>query len=124
MDFAQPRIDACARAQKPYIAYEYGWDRTNWPTLPSFRRFLAGLASNREIAGDAFWALELRSRPIPADVTDPQEAATGESGEWWALTVPPRTTLVNTAADMRARTAVIVAHNRTMASTASARRRG
>jgi mannan endo-1,4-beta-mannosidase len=124
MDFAQPRIDACAGARKPYIAYEYGWDRTNWPTLASFRRFLATLASNREVAGDAFWALELRSRPIPADVTDPQEAATGESGEWWALTVPPRATLVNTVADMRARTAVIVAHNRTMASTAPARRRG
>ena len=124
LDFAQPRIDACARARKPYIAYEYGWDRTNWPTLPSFRRFLGTLASNREVAGDAFWALELRSRPIPADVTDPQEAATGESGEWWALTVPPRTTLVNSVADMRARTAAIVAHNRTMASSAPARRRG
>jgi mannan endo-1,4-beta-mannosidase len=124
MDFAQPRIDACARAHKPYIAYEYGWDRTNWPTLASFRRFLASLANDREVAGDAFWALELRSRPIPADITDPQEAATGESGEWWALTVPPRTTLVNSAADMRARTALIAAHNRTMASTASARPRG
>jgi hypothetical protein len=124
MDFAQPRVDACARAHKPYIAYEYGWDRTNWPTLAAFGAFLRRLAADREVAGDAFWALELPSRPIPADTTDPQEALTGESGEWWALTVPPRTTLVNSAADMRARTALIAAHNRTMASTGPARPRG
>jgi hypothetical protein len=111
MDFARPRIDACARAHKPYIAYEYGWDRTNWPTLAAFRTFLAMLLRNREVAGDAFWALELRSRPIPADVADPQQAATTESGEWWALTVPGRTTLVTTAADMDARAAAIRAHN-------------
>jgi mannan endo-1,4-beta-mannosidase len=121
-NFARPRIDACARAHKPYIAYEYGWDRTNWPTVAAFRSFLASLQRNPEIAGDAFWALELRSRPIPADITDPQLAATGESGEWWALYVPPRATLVNTAADMKVRTQVIVAHNRTMASSARAHR--
>lgn len=120
--FARPRIAACARAHKPYIAYEYGWDRTNWPTVSAFRSFLASLQRNPEIAGDAFWALELGSRPIPADLTDPQLAATAESGEWWALYVPPRATLVNSAADMKARTALIVAHNRTMASSAPARR--
>jgi mannan endo-1,4-beta-mannosidase len=120
--FAQPRIAACARAHKPYIAYEYGWDRTNWKTVGALRAFLASLQRNPEIAGDAFWALELRSRPIPADITDPQLAASGESGEWWALYSPPRATLVNTAADMKARTEVIVQHNRTMASTTRARR--
>jgi hypothetical protein len=122
--FAQPRIDACARAHKPYIAYEYGWDRTNWPTLASFRTFLATLLHDHEVAGDAFWGLELPGRPIPADVADPQLAATEESGEWWALTVPPRATLVNTAADMAARTASIKLHNAAMASKALARRRG
>jgi mannan endo-1,4-beta-mannosidase len=122
MDFARPRIDACKRAHKPYIAYEYGWDRTNWPTLGAFRSFLASLARDPEIAGDAFWALELRSRPIPADVADPQLAATEESGQWWALTVPPRATLVNTAADMKARTALIAAHNRTMSLGSGGRR--
>jgi hypothetical protein len=120
--FLRPRVDRCARAHKPYIAYEYGWDRTNWPTQTGFRGFLASLARNPAVAGDAFWALELRSRPIPADVSDPQLAATEESGQWWALTVPPRATLVNTAADMKARTAIIAAHNRTMASSALARR--
>ena len=73
------------------------------------------------MAGDAFCALELASRPIPAEVTDPQLAATGESGEWWALYSPPRATLVNTAADMRARTKLITLHNAAMASTARAR---
>jgi mannan endo-1,4-beta-mannosidase len=120
--FARPRIDACKRAHKPYIAYEYGWDRTNWRTVGALRSFLASLQHNPEIAGDAFWALELRSRPIPADVTDPQLAATVESGEWWALYVPPRATLVNTTADMKARTQVIAAHNRTMASPTRAHR--
>jgi hypothetical protein len=114
MDFAQPRIDACARAHKPYIAYEYGWDRTNWPTRASFAAFLSSLLHDPEIAGDAFWALELRSRPIPADVTDPQLAATGESGEWWALYDPGRSTLVNTAADMDARERLIRLHNLAM----------
>jgi hypothetical protein len=123
-DFAKPRIDACARAHKPYIAYEYGWDRTNWPTLASFTRFLATLQRNSEIAGDAFWALELASRPMPAEVTDPALAATEESGEWWALYAPARATLVTTSADMAARTAAIKRHNAAMASTARARRRG
>jgi hypothetical protein len=121
-DFAKPRIDACARARKPYIAYEYGWDRTNWPTQQAFAAFLSTLLRNREVAGDAFWALELPSRPIPADVTDPQLAAAAESGQWWALTYPPRATLVNSAADMAARTALIRRHNSAMASTARARR--
>jgi mannan endo-1,4-beta-mannosidase len=115
LDFARPRIGACARAHKPYLAYEYGWDRTNWPTLAAFTAFLAALQRNRDVAGDAFWALELRSRPIPADVTDAQLAATVETGEWWALTVPGRKTLVNTAADMNARAAAIRRHNAAMA---------
>jgi mannan endo-1,4-beta-mannosidase len=109
--FAQPRIDRCRRAHKPYIAYEYGWDRTNWPTLGAFTAFLDRLQRDPEVAGDAFWALELASRPMPAEVTDPALAATEESGEWWALYVPARRTRVNTAADMAARTRAIRAHN-------------
>ena len=118
-DFAKPRADACARAHKPYIAYEYGWDRTNWPTLRSFKAFLGTLRSNRAVAGDAFWALEAHAptggwRPIPAAVADPQLAATAESGEWWALYYPGRATLVNSAADMAARAQVIRTHNYAM----------
>ncbi|MES1247827.1 MAG: hypothetical protein ABUS54_09160 [Actinomycetota bacterium] len=120
--FAQPRIDACKAANKPYIAYEYGWDRTNWPTLKSFTSFLATLEGNREVAGDAFWALELASHPMPTEIPDAVVAAREESGEWWALYVPARKTLVNKAADMAARTAAIKRHNAAMASTAPARR--
>jgi mannan endo-1,4-beta-mannosidase len=120
--FAQPLMRACARAHKPYIAYEYGWDRTNWPTQRAFGSFLNTLLHDREVAGDAFWALELPTRPMPAEVTDPQSAATAESGEWWALYAPARATLVNSAADMSARTRLIRLHNAAMASTASARR--
>ena len=116
-DFAKPRIDACARAHKPYIAYEYGWDRTNVASLPSF---LHTLLANPKVAGDAFWALEAHApeggwRPIPAEVTNPRLAATAESGEWWALYYPGRATRVNTAADMRARAQAIRAHNYAMA---------
>ena len=59
---------------------------------------------------------------MPAELTDPQLAATAESGEWWALDSPPRATLVNTAADMAARTLAIKQHNAAMASTAPGRR--
>ena len=52
---------------------------------------------------------------MPAEVADPVLAATEESGEWWALYVPARATLVNTAADMAARTRAIRAHNLAMA---------
>ena len=58
--FVKPWIAACKRAGKPYLAYEYGWDRTNYPTLRALARFLDTLRGMPEIAGDAFWAL----RPI------------------------------------------------------------
>jgi mannan endo-1,4-beta-mannosidase len=116
---ALPKIAACKRAHKPFLAYEYGWDRTNFRTVPALRSFLAALAANPEVAGDAFWALQAHAdghgwMPIPADVRDPVAAAKVESGEWWALYYPGLTTLVNSAADMRARAQVIRAHNYAM----------
>ena len=112
----EPQIEACRRARKPFVVYEYGWDRTNFATLAGLRAFLALLRRDREVAGDAFWALEAHAdghgwRPIPADVTDPAAAATVESGEWWALYYPGRRTLVTTAADMAARAEVIRRHD-------------
>jgi mannan endo-1,4-beta-mannosidase len=116
----EPQIAACRRARKPFVVYEYGWDRTNFATLTRLRTFLAGLTRDREVAGDAFWALEAHAdghgwRPIPADVTDPAAAATVESGEWWALYYPGRRTLVTTAADMAARAEAIRRHDYAMA---------
>jgi hypothetical protein len=49
--------------------------------------------------------------PIPADTSDPAEAARVESGQWWALYYPGVSTLVTTARDMRARALAIRAHN-------------
>lgn len=116
---AKPRIDACARAKKPYVAYEYGWDRTNFATVGALRRFLDTLRRTPNVAGDLFWALEAHApgggwRPVPAPVADPAQAATIETGEWWALYYPGRATLVNAASDVRARAQVIRRHNYAM----------
>lgn len=113
-------VAACKRAGKPFLVYEYGWDRTNFPTQPELREFLAGLEHGGIYAGSAFWALQAHARghgwlPIPADTSDPETAEQGESGEWWALYYPRGIdTIVNTAADMAARAQIIRAHNYAM----------
>jgi mannan endo-1,4-beta-mannosidase len=112
----KPWIATCKRAGKPYIVYEYGWDRTNLPTQTSLRSFLATLRGMPNVAGDAFWALQSHAvghgwQPIPANTDDPTVAAAGESGQWWALYYPGLRTLVNTAADMRARAEIIRAND-------------
>jgi mannan endo-1,4-beta-mannosidase len=117
--FVRPGIARCKKAKKPFIAYEYGWDRTNYPTLRSLRAFLASLRRAPEIAGDAFWALQAHRdgrgwMPIPADTTDPAAAPVIETGHWWALYYTGIPTLVNTARDMAARAQAIRAHNYAM----------
>ncbi|MBW8741846.1 MAG: hypothetical protein JF623_04305 [Acidobacteria bacterium] len=114
--FRARELAACRAARKPFLAYEYGWDRTNYATRADFARLLTSLQRNAQIAGDAFWALQAHRdghgwMPIPADTADPDTALHGESGEWWALYYPGIPTLVNTAADMRARAQLIRAHN-------------
>jgi mannan endo-1,4-beta-mannosidase len=111
---------ACRSARKPFVAYEYGWDRTNYRTIGAFRAFLATLAKDPLVAGDAFWALQAHRRghgwmPIPADTSDRTAAARVETGQWWALYYTGVRTLVNTAQDMAARAQVIRAHNYRMA---------
>jgi mannan endo-1,4-beta-mannosidase len=113
-------IASCKAAGKPFVAYEYGWDRTNYPTLRGFRAFLGALERAPEIAGGAFWALQAHSdghgwMPIPADTSDPTTARHRESGQWWALYYPGIQTMVNTAADMAARAQAIRRHNYAMA---------
>jgi mannan endo-1,4-beta-mannosidase len=112
-------IAACKAAGKPFVAYEYGWDETNYPTLRGFERFLDTLRSDPRVAGDAFWALQAHTNghgwmPIPADASDPTAARHLESGQWWALYYPGIQTLVSTAADMAARARSIRAHNYAM----------
>jgi len=120
LSFVRRWIDACRSVGKPYIVYEYGWDVTNYPTRAELNGFLATLRADKEIAGDAFWALEAHAdghgwMPIPADTTDPTVARTGESGQWWAMYYTGVPTLVMSAADMAARAQVIRSHNYAMA---------
>ena len=115
----RPWIAACRAAGKPYLVYEYGWDRTNWETAAGLDSFLAALRRDPEIAGTAFWALQAHAdghgwMPIPADTTDPAVAFSGESGQWWALYYPGLATLVNSAADMAARAQIIRRHDYAM----------
>ena len=113
---AKPGIARCKRAGKPFIAYEYGWDRTNYPSLRELEGFLDTLRRLPEVAGDAFWALQAHASghgwmPIPADTTDPSVATTGESGQWWALYYTGINTLVSTASDMASRAQAIRRHD-------------
>ena len=120
LSFVRRWIDACRSVGKPYLVYEYGWDVTNYPTRPALSSFLATLRADREIAGDAFWALQAHAdghgwMPIPADTSDLEVARTGESGQWWAMYYTGQPTLVMSAADMAARAQVIRSHNYAMA---------
>lgn len=120
LDSVRPGIAACKAAGKPFIAYEYGWDRTNYPTRRGLRAFLKTLEDAPEVAGDAFWALQAHSdghgwMPIPADSSDPTTVRHLESGQWWALYYPGIQTMVNTAEDMAARAQQLRRHNYAMA---------
>jgi hypothetical protein len=113
-------IARCNRAGKPFVAYEYGWDRTNYPTTTGLRRFLGSLEDSPGIAGDAFWALQSHNdghgwMPIPANTSDPTTARYLESGQWWAMYYPAIQTMVSTAEDMAARAQAIRSHNYSMA---------
>jgi hypothetical protein len=113
-------IAKCKRAGKPFVAYEYGWDRTNYATSRGLRTFLETLERTPAIAGDAFWALQAHKdghgwMPIPADTSDPTTAHVVETGQWWAMYYTGIETMVNTAVDMAARAQVIRTHNYGMA---------
>ena len=112
-------IAACKASRKPFLAYEYGWDSTNYPTQGELRAFLRTLRDNPEVAGDAFWALQAHAddhgwMPVPADTSDPVVAREGESGQWWALYYTGIRTIVNTAGDMAARAQIIREHDYAM----------
>jgi mannan endo-1,4-beta-mannosidase len=118
-DSIRDGISACKQAGKPFVVYEYGWDRTNFATQRALRAFLESLRGDPEIAGDAFWALQAHDdghgwMPIPADTSDPTTARYGESGHWWALYYSGIQTLVMTATDMAARAQILRAHDYAM----------
>jgi mannan endo-1,4-beta-mannosidase len=112
-------LRACRSARRPFVAYEYGWDRTNYRTRGALRSFLASLRKDGRVAGDAFWALQAHRRghgwmPIPANTSDRAAAARVETGQWWALYYTGIRTLVNSAADMAARAQIVRGHNYAM----------
>ena len=116
----QAGIARCKRAGKPFMAYEYGWDRTNYPSVSGLRSFLRSIEDSPEMAGDAFWALQSHSdghgwMSIPANTSDPTTAVHLESGQWWALYYPGIQTMASTAGDMAARAQAIRSHNYSMA---------
>ncbi|MGA7524204.1 MAG: hypothetical protein WBW84_17260 [Acidobacteriaceae bacterium] len=100
---------------KVFIVNEFGWDKTNWPTSGDLQQVLDSFLNNPNISGDGFWALQghldnFGFQPIPADTTNAEFARTGESGEWWALYYPGRTTLVMSAEDMAGRAQQLRTH--------------
>lgn len=115
LETVTPGIAACKKAGKPFIAYEYGWDPTDYPTRSGLSAFLKRLKRDREVAGDAFWALQAHAAghgwmPIPADTSDPATARRGESGQWWALYYTGIETMISSAPEMAARAQLLRAH--------------
>jgi mannan endo-1,4-beta-mannosidase len=100
---------AVAALHKVYATIEFGWDHGNYATQPILRRFLAGVAADRDVSGELFWELVGHSSghgwlPIPADERcSPTCKGLVEDGSWWALYYTGLRTDWNTAADMGAR---------------------
>jgi mannan endo-1,4-beta-mannosidase len=100
---------------KVYVACEFGWDVTDWPTRDDFAAVLKALETDPKISGDDYWALQAHAdkfgwQPIPAPVSNAAYARTGESGQWWSLFYGGVNTLVNTREDMQARAEMLRAH--------------
>src|ERR1700677_1220201 len=105
---------------KAYIVNEFGWDVTDWATREDFQTVLHTLETDRNISGDDYWALQAHAnefgwQAIPANVSNPDYARHGESGQWWALYYGGLTTMVNTSEDMRARAQQLRKHAYAMA---------
>lgn len=102
-------------AGKVYVANEFGWDVTDWPTRADLESVLKTLESDREISGDGYWALQAHAnkfgwQAMPAPTHSASYARWGESGEWWSLFYGGVNTLTDSAKDMQARAEMLRAH--------------
>lgn len=109
---------------KVYVANEYGWDVTDWPTRASFQAVLTRLETDPNISGDGFWALQAHAdkfgwQLMPAPAKGAAYAKWGETGEWWALFYGGVTTDVDSAEDMQDRAEMLRAHAFAMAGMAA-----
>jgi mannan endo-1,4-beta-mannosidase len=107
---------------KVYVANEYGWDITDWPTREGLQKTLSALESDPKISGDGYWALQAHAdkfgwQLIPAPTHSASYAKWGESGEWWSLFYGGVKTLVDSAEDMEARAELLRSHAFAMAGT-------
>lgn len=105
---------------KVYVANEYGWDVTDWPTREGFEAALKTLENDRNISGDGFWALQAHAdkfgwQPISAPVNSASYSRWGESGQWWSLFYGGVNTLINSAHEMQARAELLRTHAFVMA---------
>jgi hypothetical protein len=105
---------------KVYVANEYGWDVTDWPTKDDLQKVLHTLESDPNISGDGYWALQAHAdkfgwQPISAPTNSTSYAKWGESGQWWSLFYGGVNTLINSAQDMQARAELLRTHAYAMA---------
>lgn len=105
---------------KVYVANEYGWDVTDWPTREGFEAALKTLESDTNISGDGFWALQAHAdkfgwQPISAPVNSASYSRWDESGQWWSLFYGGVNTLINSAHEMQARAELLRTHAFVMA---------
>jgi mannan endo-1,4-beta-mannosidase len=105
---------------KVYVACEYGWDVTDWPTTEDFQKVLHALESDPKISGDGYWALQAHAdkfgwQLISAPANSASFAKWGETGQWWSLFYGGVNTLVNSAQDMQARAELLRKHAYVMA---------
>lgn len=109
---------------KVYVANEYGWDVTDWPSREDLQKVLTTLEADTNVSGDGYWALQAHAdkfgwQPISAPTNNVAYAKWGESGEWWSLFYGGRKTLVDSAEDMQARAELLRNHAFAMAATAA-----
>lgn len=105
---------------KVYVACEYGWDVTDWPSQEDLQKVLHALESDPKISGDGYWALQAHAdkfgwQPISAPANSTSYAKWGETGHWWSLFYGGVNTLVNSAQDMQARAELLRTHAYVMA---------